>query len=402
MTRETARHFREPVLARPILARRGKRLRTGLIAGVFSQLVGEGGVQRLGRHSACAMASFAQSSGVDFAFLGLIDPLGYHQVAVGESSVEGWGSGGSKPAFVLRLLKLIPYLDFVHFGHPNLAPLLVMVKALRPGLRCSIQAYGFEVWEKRESLVRLGLRLAHAVIACSQHTARFLTIKQGIRPDRLRVLAPALEPCLGQNLSSNKSEQVWARSEASGRRRVRMLTVSRLDEPQKGIETVIAAIPRILPRYPDLIYMVVGRGPDQRRLETLADTLGVTAHVVFAGRLEDDELAAVYHGCDVFVMPSRDEGFGIVFLEAMAAGKPVVGARAGATPDVVIDGQTGLLVEYADKEGLARQLISLLSDPELCRRLGCEGRRLVESKYTFEHYIQQFCQMLTDVRGLGS
>src|SRR5262249_28770373 len=152
------------------------------------------------------------------------------------------------------------------------------------------------------------------------------------------------------------------------------LTVARLI-PRKGIDTVLRALATVVLSVPRVAYCIVGEGPEEARLKTLVNDYGLTPHVIFAGALEFGALAAAYRAADVFVMTPREsghsvEGFGIVYLEAGAFGLPVIGSRSGGVPDAIIDGETGLLVEPDDAEGLARILVRLLTDRALATRLG--------------------------------
>jgi phosphatidylinositol alpha-1,6-mannosyltransferase len=133
-------------------------------------------------------------------------------------------------------------------------------------------------------------------------------------------------------------------------------------------------------------YVVAGAGPEEPRLRDLAREVGCAAHVRFIGSVSGEDLEALYAACDIFVMPSRAlaqrdgvEGFGIVFLEAGACAKPVVGGRSGGISDAVLDGVTGLLVDPTDAAELEAVLIRLLDDPVEARRLGAQGRQRVEA-----------------------
>jgi glycosyltransferase involved in cell wall biosynthesis len=128
----------------------------------------------------------------------------------------------------------------------------------------------------------------------------------------------------------------------------------------------------------------VGDGSDRQRLVDLARGLNVDAYVHFLGRVSDEELKAAYARCSVFVLPSACEGFGLVFVEAMAYGKPVVAARAGATPEVVQDGETGILIDFGDVGQLTAALAKLLSEPESRQRMGAAGLAIVRQKYSYE------------------
>ena len=144
--------------------------------------------------------------------------------------------------------------------------------------------------------------------------------------------------------------------------------------PRKNVATLLAAMTRLSNQ---AVLRVVGTGPDLARLERRARELGLGGRVEFLGHVAFDRLVGEYRRADVFCLPSRQEGFGIVFLEAMAAGLPIVAARAAAVPEVVSDGESGILVAPDSPGDLAAALDRLLSDPEERRRMGETGRRQV-------------------------
>jgi phosphatidylinositol alpha-1,6-mannosyltransferase len=164
-----------------------------------------------------------------------------------------------------------------------------------------------------------------------------------------------------------------------------ILTVGRLVE-RKGHDIVIRALPAVERAVGPIRYLIAGQGPEELKLRQLARDLECEDRVRFIGHASTDELPSLYAACDVFVMPSRPlaqrdgvEGFGIVFLEAGACSKPVVGGRSGGIPEAVLDGVTGVLVNPTDVDELARVLVRLLRNREEAVRLGMEGRRRAEA-----------------------
>jgi phosphatidylinositol alpha-1,6-mannosyltransferase len=154
---------------------------------------------------------------------------------------------------------------------------------------------------------------------------------------------------------------------------------------------VIRALPRINQAVRNVTYLIVGRGPYRSELENLAASLGVADRVIFADRVPAQQLPEVFALSDVFVMPSRErtdscdaEGFGLVFLEASACAKAVVGGRSGGIPDAIIEGETGLLVNPDDVGELTAAIVELLSDDHLARRLGEQGRSRVVQDFAWE------------------
>jgi glycosyltransferase involved in cell wall biosynthesis len=166
-------------------------------------------------------------------------------------------------------------------------------------------------------------------------------------------------------------------------RPLRLLYVGRF-EHRKGIDTLLAALPAVLFAVPTVTCMLVGQdygGYWQQRFWT--DHPGLDRHrVTFAGRIDAAQLRAAYRECDVFVAPSRYESFGLIYVEAMAWGKPVVGCRAGGVPEVVTDGETGLLTEPGDVDDLRAKLIRFLNEPSLRIRMGQAGRARVQIHFS--------------------
>ena len=157
-----------------------------------------------------------------------------------------------------------------------------------------------------------------------------------------------------------------------------VLTVARM-YPRKRLDDLLRAAHRLRPRIPGLRLRIVGAGPESDRLQRLAADLDLADTATFLGEIPRQALAVEYVGADCFCLPTVQEGFGIVFTEAMAAGLPVVACRAAAVPEVVDDGRTGVLVSPRSPEELAMAMEKLLTHTTLRRELGDNGRRRVEA-----------------------
>jgi len=160
--------------------------------------------------------------------------------------------------------------------------------------------------------------------------------------------------------------------------------VARLVE-QKGHRYLLEAFYHVRKAVPGAILLIVGDGPLRRELEDYAVQLGLKEAVIFTGFRDD--IDAVMAAIDVFVLPSLWEGFGLVLLEAMRAGKPIVASRISAIPEIVLDHQTGLLVTPADAASLARALTDLLSNHEARRMMGEAGRRRLEQAFSYDRML---------------
>jgi phosphatidylinositol alpha-1,6-mannosyltransferase len=160
------------------------------------------------------------------------------------------------------------------------------------------------------------------------------------------------------------------------------------------VDILLEAWPTVIAALPDATLTVVGDGADRIRLERRAGELGVAARITFAGRLSDDRLAREYATANLFALPGRHrtgtkaqgEGFGLVFVEAGAAGLPVVAGAGGGADDAVEHDVSGLLVDPHDIGAVAGAIVRVLTDSELARRLGEGGRRLAETRFAYEAF----------------
>jgi phosphatidyl-myo-inositol dimannoside synthase len=361
-----------------------------MILGVFTGLTEHGGIQRYGRHAAAVIVMLARDRGEDYRFLGLNDPAGKHEIesAGVRFSIEGFAR--NKPGLIRAVLSSARATRVAYLNHPNLAPLGLALRALNSGSRYIVSTYGFEVWEPLPSLRGFALKRADQVTAIAEFNAVRVAELQHIAPERIAIVPCALDPDFA-DLSLD------ARPPHSGEPPI-LLTVARLMSAErgeyKGVDTVIEAMPEVLAAFPGVRYVVVGDGDDRPRLEKLAHRVGVDEQVTFAGAVDSAALRGFYEACEIFVMPSRTEGFGIVFLEAMALGKPVVGGNHGGTPEVWADGTAGFLVDHGDVRALAGRLRLLLGDCNLRSRMGTIGRALVSGKFSFARFQQNFGELL--------
>jgi phosphatidyl-myo-inositol dimannoside synthase len=157
---------------------------------------------------------------------------------------------------------------------------------------------------------------------------------------------------------------------------------------------LISALPRVLKKVPDASLVLVGDGDDRPRLEQLACDLGVSARAHFLYCLTPEELFACYANCEIFALPSRGEGFGLVFLEAMAHAKPVIGGAHGGIPDIIEDGVTGRLVPHGNVEQLAEALEAFLANSGEAKEMGARGKDRVAQLFSFAQFESQLAALL--------
>ena len=179
-----------------------------------------------------------------------------------------------------------------------------------------------------------------------------------------------------------------------------LLFVGRLAE-KKGVAYLIAAMESILVDFPKCKLIIVGDGPEKAVLLQQSQQLGISGSIIFAGSVPNSSLPSFYKAADVFVLPSivdstgDTEGLGVVLLEAIAAGTPVVASNVGGIPDIIINGRTGLLVPQKKPYEIARAVSSLLRGHGLGRTLSSEARKYVAKAYSWETVSSQFRRLFS-------
>ena len=293
------------------------------------------------------------------------------------------GFGGSRPRFVGAALAEMARFrpDLVVFGHINFGALALASRAVAPFTPQWFIVHGVEVWRRMRPLSRLAVLGANRTLAVSDYTRRELVRHNGIDRAKVVLLPFALDPFWAASYAALAD----ATRSGPDPSRPLILTVARLSsaERHKGIDQILRALPAVAEAIPGVRYAVVGGGDDRARLEALAREVGVASRVEFRGRVSPEELAQAYAESSLFAMPSSQEGFGIVFLEAGLFRRASIGGNHGGTPEVIVDGDTGRLVDHDDVPSLAAVTIGLLNDPDRLRLMGESAHRRVEERFTY-------------------
>jgi len=270
-------------------------------------------------------------------------------------------AAGGKLAFALAALQRAALgggFDLVVCGHLRLLRLgLAAARLARAPLL--LVAYGIEAWQPAKPA---SVRGVDTVLAISEFTRQKMLGWAGIPAARIQILPPAIDPALFG--PGPRSPALVERYRLQGK--TVLLTLARLaaTERYKGIDEVLECLPLLQERRPDIAYLVAGDGDDRPRLEAKARSLDLADRVVFCGRIAAAEKADHYRLADAFVMPGRGEGFGIVYLEAMACGVPVVGSKLDGSREALRDGRLGILVDPGDRAELAAGIDEALRRPK--------------------------------------
>lgn len=255
-----------------------------------------------------------------------------------------------KSRFVRAALRLSRGCTRIICGHVAQLPVAWLAKRFNPRLRYYLVAHGIEVWRPFTLVERLALRAADKIFCVSDYTRRELLKYCPLPLERTTVLHNALDPSFEIKRGVPLAECPPT-----------ILTVARLtyDDRYKGVQHLIEAMPAIRAAVPGARLRVIGRGDDLPRLQALMYKRGLAHAVEFLGFIDDRRLTDELSSCRLFALPSKKEGFGLVFLEAMAYSRPCLGARAGGIPEVITE-STGVLADYGDVPGIANASIAAL------------------------------------------
>lgn len=354
---------------------------------LFTEVFANGGIQRFNQ----TMLGACDRLGIRYKVLSLHDSAASidKDFKRGDCSVVGFSGNRRRFALAAANSLLRGRYDRVLIGHINFLTLTVAVLFLRPfhQAQTMLVAHGIEVWNGIGSARRYALSRSAKILCVSRYT-------------RQRILdqAPALVPnCL--TLFPNALAGTWDRvvplpvARSASRRFI--LSVTRLErgDRYKGIATVIEAFSML--DDDSLQYFIVGHGNDLSFLQLVAERCGVNNRVHFMRGVGDSELISLYQQCEAFVLPSGKEGFGIVFLEAMFFGAPVIAALEKGAIDVVQDCITGLMVRFGDTVAIKEAIERLVSDIELRKRVQANGRSMVveDGPYTFSRFTRRCAEV---------
>lgn len=246
--------------------------------------------------------------------------------------------------------------DFIFCAHINFMPLAVVL-AKFCAVPIWLQVHGIDVWKNKNKFVLLAAKQAAMVTSVSRHTRQQFCSKVGFPDSQVKILPNTFS----ENFAQQKITQ-WPKTAFHAEDVIYLLTVGRMptSERYKGHDQVLKILAKIIENYPNLQYWVVGDGADRTRLEKKAENLGVAKQVIFFGKLDDEKLKAIYQQAHLFVMPSADEGFGIVFLEAAMQGLPSIAGNKDGSVDALQEGALGLLVDPQDEQALLDAVLLML------------------------------------------
>ena len=296
---------------------------------------------------------------------------------------------------IMGALKARP--DLIICGHINFAPIAFWIHRLT-GIPYWICVYGADAWDIQDSWKKQALHSADKIVSISGYTRDQLIREQALNSEQISILPVTFDASRFKIAPS--PTYLLERHNLSPKQQI-ILTVGRLvsAERHKGYDRIIQALPTIIQSIPNVHYLIVGKGDDRIRIEQLIQNLNLQKYVTLTGFIPDEELGDYYNLCNLFAMPSKGEGFGIVYLEALACGKPTLGGNQDGAIDALCHGEVGVLVDPNDVGEIAKAVIqvlqgtypnSIIYQPETLRQRVIETYGMERFHKTLEQHIINF------------
>jgi len=297
--------------------------------------------------------------------------------------VEVWGAGGRSSRFVAAAMRSAATADphtTVITNHLHLAPAALAFAARGASLLTIL--HGIEAWKPVTWIQRAGLERSERLVAVSEFSRdRFRDANPQFRNRQVDVCHLGLAAAPASDGSSDAAPSA--------------LIVGRMaaDERYKGHDLLLDIWRDVLADVPGAVLRIVGDGDDRARLEQKTAALNLGGQVVFLGRVSDERLANEYQRCTAVVMPSRGEGFGLVFIEAMRAARGCIGCR-GSASEIILDGETGLVLEPDDRAQLRQAVVRMLRDRSATAAMGVRGRARFLEHFTEDHFRRRLAALM--------
>jgi asparagine synthase (glutamine-hydrolysing) len=302
---------------------------------------------------------------------------------------------GNRVSFMWQLLNAASNYNTVVVGHLNLALPAMSIKRLYPRKKFVLIAHGIEVWDELKGAKKQLLEQADVILAVSSFTKTKLIEIHKIDPEKIKLFYNTIDPYFRLPTKFDKPDYLKKRYNIHNGEKV-VYTMTRMSslEQYKGYDQVLAAFPSLVKKYPGIKYIIGGKADivEKQRVEKIIQEKQLNAHVILSDYIADEEVQDHFKLADVFIMPSSQEGFGIVFIEAMACGLPVIGGNIDGTVDALQNGELGKLVDPFNVKAIENAI-----EEQLNLKNGLNGKQLQQAmlaKFSFIEYKKRLKEIL--------
>ena len=307
------------------------------------------------------------------------------------------GFNKRKSRFIFAAIKAGMYSDVIILSHINLLLAGWLIKKIRPSKKLILLAHGIEVWEPFSAWKKIMLNTCNEIISVSNFTSA--SVQEQLKNTQIKfsVVNNCLDPFLPPPTAAKKNPALLKKYSIGANDPV-LLTLTRLSatERVKGYHTVMGIVAQLKKKYPSIRYLLAGKADAAERkfLEQLICTLHLEENVILTGYVADDELAEYFQLADLYVMPSKKEGFGIIFIEAMFYGLPVIAGNKDGSADALLNGELGLLVNPDDVDEIKNAIEKMLGNSAHHKP---DPQKLMQH-FSFETYKENFKKALNSIK----
>ncbi|TDH23286.1 asparagine synthase (glutamine-hydrolyzing) [Segetibacter sp. 3557_3] len=309
---------------------------------------------------------------------------------------------GNRVRFIREVVNLSKYYDKIVVGHINLALAAYLIKLKHKAKKILVVAHGIEVWNSGNDAIKLSaikkavINSADKILAVSNFTKQRMVQNLGLKEDKISIFPNTIDPYFNYPDNLAKPAYLKERYQLNGQKIIYTLTRLSSSEQYKGYDRVLEALPEIKKRVPGIKYIIAGKADDaeKARIEAMIKKLDLQDTVMLVGFLKNEELTDHYLLADVFILPSTMEGFGIVYIEAMACGLPVVAGNVDGSVDALKNGELGRLIDPVS----IPDIVESLSVPQHAGTMpsGKKLQSMVHENFGFESYRERLRKALTE------
>jgi phosphatidyl-myo-inositol dimannoside synthase len=304
------------------------------------------------------------------------------------------GFNGNKVFFSMEAVAEAGKFDIIIVGHINLAPVGLLINKLYPDKHLILITHGIEIWDELSSIKRNFLNSVYEIISVSNYTRSRIMEMHNINSAKIKILPNTIDPFFEKPGNYTKPDYLMQRYEIKTGEKI-ILTICRLSsaEMYKGYDKVIEILPLVLNSLPGTKYILAGKYDEEekKRVNALIEKSGVENNVILTGFISDAELTDHYRLADLFVMPSKGEGFGIVYLEAMVCGVPVITGNKDGSKEIIEKLKIGKSVDPDNPDELVSAIVSMIKDADKPKELISST---VEDVYGFSGYKQKVTDLI--------
>lgn len=299
------------------------------------------------------------------------------------------GFNGNKISFVIQSVLKAFSSDIVILGHVNLAIVGLIIKRIYPKKRVLLITHGVDVWSELDGVKRKFLKVVDEIVCVSQFTKNKLVDVNKVAAEKVRIFPNTIDPYFPIPESFNIDTDLRSRYNLDKEDYV-VFTLTRINEKEgfKGYDNVITALADIIDKVPRAKYVLAGKYTDveKQRIDDVVKRYNLSDNVIFTGFIKEEELVSHYLMADIFVMPSKKEGFGIVFLEALVCGLPVIGGNADGSYNTLLEGDLGTLVNPDSTEEIGAAILKNAGKDKELLSEKYQRQELTLKHYSFEEY----------------